>query len=213
MRASRARFDAYAHHPYPLSRRETPTTGGCRYCESITMANLERLLSNVKRYWGTGKRIWLTEYGYQTNPPDRSLGVSPALQARYLGEAALRVYRAPRVDMLIRFLVRDEASVGRWQSGLFTIDDKPKLSAAAFPLPVAQVSRRGRIATIWGQVRPGDRRQTFRVRYRRGGRWLWLGGMRRTSSRGYWTLRTTLPRGTLVQVSSRGSLSAAISLR
>jgi hypothetical protein len=155
----------------------------------------------------------LTEYGYQTNPPDRVFGVSPALQARYLGEAALRVYRAPRVDMLIRFLVRDEQSVARWQSGLFTFGDKPKLAAFAFPLPLAQVSRRGRVATLWGQVRPGDGRQTYRVRYRRGGSWHWLGGMRRTSPRGYWSLRTTLPRRTPVQVWSRGDLSAAISLR
>jgi hypothetical protein len=213
MRANRARFDAYAHHPYPMSRHETPTTGGCRYCKNITMANLERLLSNVKRSWGKRKRIWLTEYGYQTNPPDRAMGVSPALQARYLGEAALRVYRAPRVDMLIRFLVRDEESVGRWQSGLFTFGDTPKLSAAAFPLPLAQISRRGRVSTLWGQVRPGDGRQTYRVRYRRAGRWLWLGGLRTTSPRGYWTVRTNLARGTAVQVWSRGRLSAAIVLR
>jgi len=212
MRANRARFDAYAHHPYPLSRRETPTTGGCRYCENITMANLERLLSHVKRSWGARKRIWLTEYGYQTNPPDRAMGVSPALQARYLSEAALRVYRAPRVDMLIRFLVRDEENVGRWQSGLFAFDDTPKLSASAFPLPLAQVSRRGSIVTLWGQVRPGDGRQTYRIRYRRAGRWLWLGGLRTTSPRGYWTVRANLARGTAVQVWSRGNLSAAIAL-
>jgi hypothetical protein len=40
------------------------------------------------------KPIWLTEYGYQTNPPD-GLGVAPALQAAYVGEAALRAYQAP----------------------------------------------------------------------------------------------------------------------
>jgi hypothetical protein len=215
MRANGARFDAYAHHPYPASRRETPTTGGCtaRGCENITMANLELLLSSVERSWGTGKRIWLTEYGYQTNPPDRAFGVSPALQARYLGEAALRVYRAPRVDMLIRFLVRDEQSVSRWQSGLFTFHDQPKLAASAFPLPLAQLSRRGSLVTLWGQVRPGDGRQAYRIRYRRAGRWLWLGGMRTTSPRGYWTVRASLPRGTVVQVWSRGNLSAAIAVR
>ena len=119
MDVAHARLDAYAHHPYPVSRGETPTAGGCRSCENITMANLERLLALVSRAFGP-KRIWLTEYGYQTNPPDRMLGVSQATQARYLGEASLRAYRAPRVDLLIHFLVRDEAHVGRWQSGLFT---------------------------------------------------------------------------------------------
>ena len=210
MRAARARLDAYAHHPYPVSRGETPFSGGCRSCENITMADLDRLLAHVKRSWGSRVRIWLTEYGYQTNPPDRTLGVSPALQARYVGEAALRAYLAPRVDMLIHFLVRDEAHVGRWQSGLFTIADRPKLAAAAFPMPLARRARSSAVATLWGQVRPGTGAQAYRVRVRRAGRWVWLGGTRTTSSRGFWTLRARLPRGTAVQVFSRGALSAAL---
>jgi hypothetical protein len=213
MRASRARLDAYAHHPYPLSRRETPTSGGCRACENITMANLERLLENVRRAWGNRKRIWLTEYGYQTNPPDFLLGISEALQARYLGEAALRAYRAPRVDMLIRFLVRDEEAVGRWQSGLFTFGDEPKLAAAAFGLPLVQSSRSGAVVTLWGQVRPGTGRQAFRLRSRSGGSWRWLGGMRYTDARGYWTVRARLGRGTAVQIASGGRFSAALAVR
>jgi hypothetical protein len=213
MRRSGARFDAYAHHPYPLTRGETPASGGCRACENITMANLERLLTHVERAWGKRKRIWLTEYGYQTNPPDFLLGVSQSLQARYLAEAALRVYRARRVDMLIRFLVRDEEAVGRWQSGLFTFGDAPKLSAAAFALPLAQSSRRRAVVTLWGQVRPGAGRQWFRIRYSAGGRWRWLGGTRYTSPRGYWIVRARLSRGAVVQVSSRGRLGAALAIR
>ena len=59
------------------------------------MATIDRLLREVGMAFGR-KRIWLTEYGYQTNPPDRLLGVSPALQARYVGEAALsRLRRRP----------------------------------------------------------------------------------------------------------------------
>ena len=186
MRANRARLDVYAHHPYPLSRRETPTSGGCCSCENITMANLERLLSQVQRAWGARKRIWLTEYGYQTNPPDRTMGVSQALQAA-TSPAAYRAYRAPRVDMLIHFLVRDEDGVGRWQSGLWTFSDRAKLAAAAFRLPVSQVSSRGAVVTLWGQVRPDGRRE-FRLRYR-AATWRWLGGTRCNSSRGYWTLQ------------------------
>jgi hypothetical protein len=212
MRASRARFDAYAHHPYPLTRTETPSSGGCRFCENITMANLERLLSHVQRSWGTRKRIWLTEYGYQTSPPDRRMGVSQARQARYLAEAALRAYRAPRVDMLIHFLVRDEQSVGRWQSGLFTFADEPKLSAAAFVLPLAQASRNGGVVTLWGQVRRGSGRHVYRLRYRRSDRWYWLGPARRTNARGYLTVHARVPRGTVVQLSSGGKLSPAVAV-
>jgi hypothetical protein len=108
MKAAGARLDVYAHHPYPEQPRgETPMPGGCGRCASITMATLEKLLREVQRAW-PAKRIWLTEYGYQTKPQDRTLGISHALQARYIGDAMLRVQRAPRVDMLIHFLVRDD---------------------------------------------------------------------------------------------------------
>ena len=70
-----ARLDAYAHHPHPLSPAESPFKGGCDHCTTISMANLERLLTEVRRAFGPRTRIWLTELGYQTNPPDRILGV------------------------------------------------------------------------------------------------------------------------------------------
>lgn len=213
MRASGAQFDAYAHHPYPLTRAETPTRGGCRACENITMADLERLLTHVRRAWGTRKRIWLTEYGYQTNPPDRLLGVSERLQAHYLAEAALRAYRAPRVDMLIRFLVRDEDDVARWQSGLYTFGNRPKLAAAAYPLPLAQVSRRGRVVALWGQIRPNEGSEPFRLRYTRGGGWHWLGGVRRTTTRGFWAARARVARGIVVQVVWGDRRSSALRVR
>ena len=50
--------------------------------------------------------------------PDRFLGVSRALQARYVGEGAYAAYHAPRVDLLIHFLYRDEPLLARFQSGL-----------------------------------------------------------------------------------------------
>ena len=53
----------------------------------------ERLEREVARAFGH-KPIWLTEYGYQTNPPDIFLGVSPEKQAAYVSSAALRVFRA-----------------------------------------------------------------------------------------------------------------------
>jgi hypothetical protein len=186
MAAAHARLDAYAHNPYPLDpRSETPTSGGCERCSTITMATLDKLLSEVRRVFGS-KRIWLTEYGYQTNPPDRLLGVSKALQARYLAEGALRAYRAPRVDMLIHFMIRDEPIVGRWQSGLFDIKGAAKPSMLAFSFPLAEVSRTGTRVTLWGQIRPRSGVQTYRLQRRRAGGWVWVGGTKRTSSRGFY---------------------------
>jgi hypothetical protein len=132
MRAARARLDAYAHHPYPLSRFESPSAGGCRQraCTTVTLATIDRLLAEVSRQFGA-KRIWLTEYGYQTNPPDR-LGVPESQHARYLREAINRARRLPRVDVLVQFLYRDEPDPARWQSGLLRTDGTPKPALAVF---------------------------------------------------------------------------------
>jgi hypothetical protein len=186
MRASRAKLDAYAHHPYPLRRQETPFAGGCDHCSTITMATLDRLLREVKRAWGN-KRIWLTEYGYQTNPPDRALGVSRALQARYHAEASRKVHATPRVDMLIHYLYQDEPSVDRWQSGLMSVSGVAKPARRAFALPLAQASRRVVRTVLWGQVRPGSGRQRYILQQFRGGKWRSVGGARRTTARGYLT--------------------------
>ena len=185
MKKAHARLDAYAHNPYPLRRGETPTAGGCDHCTTITMATLPRLLNAVQRAFGTRTRIWLTEYGYQTNPPDRLLGVSPATAARYTAVAALRAYEAPRVDILVHYLVRDEPDPARWQSGLFTARGAAKPAAAAFKVPLAQKSRTGLRTTLWGQVRPGGR-STFRLQQFRSGAWHTVGAYT-TSARGYFT--------------------------
>ena len=117
MRAARALLDAYAQNPYPVRPGETPTSGGCWRCTEITMATLPKLITEVKARFGTRTRIWLTEYGYNSRPPSKWLGVSNTLQARYVSEAALRVYLASHVDLLINFLVRDEPDATKWTSG------------------------------------------------------------------------------------------------
>ena len=140
MAAAHARLDAYAHNPYPLDPGETPTSGGCGHCSTVTMATLDRLLTAVKRAFGSSTRIWLTEYGYQTNPPDHLLGVSYAAQARYLSEAVLKTYESPRVDVL-QYLVEDERNTARWQSGLLTDTGLEKPAYEVFRFPLAEHSR------------------------------------------------------------------------
>jgi len=210
MRQSRALLDAYAHHPYPLRpKTESPTAGACAHCATITMATLDRLLGEVRRAFGP-KRIWLTEYGYQTNPPDSLLGVSQLLQARYLSEAAELVHRAPLVDVLIQFLVVDDSDLAGWQSGLFRRNGTPKLSATAFVLPFAQTSRRGFRTVLWGQLRLGSGRRPFRLQEARGGEWVFTGGTRLTNARGVLSVVVRAERGSLLRVwSPRDGLFSA----
>jgi len=180
-----ARLDAYAHHPHPLSPAESPFKGGCDHCTTISMANLERLLTETRRAFGR-TRIWLTELGYQTNPPDKILGVRWGTQARDVAEAQRRAYLAPRVDVLIQYLVRDEQSTAAWQSGLETASGRPKPAMQSFTLPLVQVSRRGATTRVWGQVRPGDGARPYMLERFVGGSWTQV-AQAQTTARGFLT--------------------------
>ena len=198
MHAARARLDAYAVNPYPLSRIETPMRTTCSYCGYFTMATLPTVRADVTRYFGS-KPLWLTEYGYQTNPPDTFLGVSPTKQAQYLGEAALRVWRQPGVTLLVQFLVRDEPALGGWQSGLYTVAGKPKPAVHAFALPLAQSSRHGTRTTFWGMVRPGSGVRSYVLQRRTAAGWRTIGSGR-TARSGAFSRTVTASRGTRVRL-------------
>jgi hypothetical protein len=208
MHAAHARLDAYAHNPYPLNpKRESPFTGGCDHCTTVTMATLNRLVTLVGRDFPRA-RIWLTEYGYQTNPPDRVLGVSRALQARYVGEGAFAAYRAARVDLLIQFLYLDEPNIARFQSGLVTLSNARKPAYAAFQLPLAQISR----STLWGQLRAPDAGTTARIERRVGAQWRTLAVVH-ASPAGYFRLTRTLAPGTQVRVRAGTLVSPVLVIR
>jgi hypothetical protein len=211
MHAAHARLDAYAHNPYPLDpKRETPFTGGCAKCTTITMATLSKLVTLVTRDFGRA-RIWLTEYGYQSNPPDKFLGVSLALQARYMGEGAYAAYHAPRVDLLIHFLYRDEPDLARFQSGFVTVTNKVKPAFNAFELPLAQISRAGTRVSLWGQLRAPAAGSTAQLERRVGSRWQTLGALH-VGAAGYFRWTGTLARGSVVRVHARALTGAALTI-
>ncbi len=67
--------------------------------------------------------LYLDEYGYQTDPPDKTLGVSPAQQDRYLQQGAYLAWRDPRVKLFSQYIWIDEPLPGKgdysgFQSGL-----------------------------------------------------------------------------------------------
>jgi Glycosyl hydrolase catalytic core len=123
-------FDAYAHHPYAANPTDTPATKP-HFRTAVEFGNLGDLIEVVTKLYGR-KPIWIDEYGYQTNPPDRFLGVTPALQARYLTQAVKMARANPRVTMLLWFLLADEPRSGGWQSGLETASGKRKPAFFAF---------------------------------------------------------------------------------
>ena len=198
-----ARLDAYAHNPYALAPRETPWSGGCGHCETITMATIGRLVNETRKAFGP-VRLWLTELGYQSNPPDRLLGVPPETQATYVAAAAYLAWATPRVDMLIQYLYRDEPALDRWQSGLETVKGVVKPAMAAARAPLAQVSRTRQNVVLWGQVRSSSGASGYVLQRRTGTAWRNVGGARKTGADGVLHRTVTAGRGTMFRLLPAG---------
>jgi Glycosyl hydrolase catalytic core len=130
-RAGAKRFDAYAHHPYYGSRFERPGTVP-RSKKAVTLGNIRVLISRLNKLYGRKKRLWITEYGYQTRPPDRAFGVRYASQAKYVHQAFAIARKTRRIDMLVWFLIRDERRLSGWQSGVVSSRGKRKPAFRAF---------------------------------------------------------------------------------
>jgi hypothetical protein len=129
-KAGLRRFDVYAHHPYAGNPHDTPKTRP-KAKTSVTLGNIGDLLKLLSHLYGP-KHLWITEYGYQTYPPDRFFGVSWKKQAKYLTQAFAVARANPRIDMMLWFLIKDEKRVSGWQSGFFTYSGRKKPSFDAF---------------------------------------------------------------------------------
>jgi len=130
-RAGLKHFDAYAHHPYYNNRFERPMTVPLSK-KAVTLGNIGVLIKKLDQLYGRKKRLWITEYGYQTSPPDRRFGVPYKLQAKYMHEAVALARKTRRVEMFVWFLIRDERRLSGWQSGVVSAHGKRKPSFYAF---------------------------------------------------------------------------------
>lgn len=209
------RADGFAYHPHPVRfspdtpaiNRDDAAIGDLRHFESV----LDKATRNGILKPRTGARfpLFFTEFGYQTDPPDRISGVSPAKQAAWLQESWFKAWADPRVRNVTQYEWRDEplktASNGTnpfasWQSGLRYADGRPKPALAVFPNPFWVDVRRGsRVARLWGQVRPGEA-WTVTLERRTASGWASLGSMH-TDATGYFLRAFPLTRRTTFRFS------------
>ncbi|MDQ3676236.1 MAG: hypothetical protein M3401_05440 [Actinomycetota bacterium] len=165
--------NGYAHHPYTKNVPTTtqPPAGG------LTMANISQLgtlLDDLSAKTG-GKipadlPLWMTEFGFETNPPDPFNGVTLAEQAKYNQLGEFLAYANPRIASQAQFLLRDVLPVAKrtpgtkpywftYQSGLFFANTKPKPGAFAYQIPFIVFPGATDTATgrqnfrFWGQLR------------------------------------------------------------
>lgn len=164
------RATGFAHHPYSFLTAPDVRLSQPGDAPLSELAGLERTLDAAFAAYGQHRRlpIYLTEYGYETNPPNPFRGVSLRAQSLYLDEAQYMAWRDPRVRALGQFELQDSApdslyprgSFGYWstfQTGLEFLGGRPKPSLEAYRLPIFLPTSRsaaGGELPVWGMVRP-----------------------------------------------------------
>jgi len=207
--------DAFAVHPYGA---KTAPDAPPRGSDDINLATLGRLESMLDRLHRMGRLkgprrmgIYVEEYGYQTNPPDRTSGVSASRQDAYLQRGAYLAWRDSRIKLLGQYLWYDEPKVhgsySSWQSGVRYRNGKAKRSLKHFNIPFAMDTARNR---LWGQVRSGGRhRVTVQQRAKGHSKWTTL-KRPYTDRRGFWTLKRKLRSGTSYRFTFAKTTSSAL---
>jgi len=163
------RSQGWAHHAYSLARRRwRDPTWRHELADNVAIGNLSHLTLTLDRSaaaWGGGTRksIWITEYGYQTTPPDPVAGVPPARQGELYAWGEELAYRDPRVASIAQFLLMDDQPVEgfagadprrwvTWQSGLFDSENRRKPFARDYRLPLHVTNYPGTV-TVFSALR------------------------------------------------------------
>jgi hypothetical protein len=195
----------FAHHPYSFFLAPTTSMSDPNFAPLADLGRLEGALDQIFVAYGVPRSlpIYLTEYGYETDPPNPYRGVAPARQAAYLDEAAYLAWRDPRVRALSQFLLRDSppdrayrrGSVRYWstfQTGLEYLNGTPKPALRGYRVaifaPVDTFARGGPV-TVWGMLRAAPNQTTERARIQ------WRPRGRRGAYRTLTGVRTTDPTG------------------
>ena len=167
--------NGYAHHPYTKNIAPTAVDPNP---DALTMANistlgtlLDDLSAKTNGAIPAGLSLFMTEFGFETNPPDPFSGLPLASQATFNMIGEFQAYSNPRIASQAQFLLRDvsplrnrkKGSKGYWftyQSGLYFLNGQAKPAAAAYGFPFLAFNTNTVDPTtgtpvyrLWGQMR------------------------------------------------------------
>ncbi len=210
----------FAHHPYSFFLAPAVSMSDPNFAPLSDLPRLERVLDAAFRAYGVNRTLdlYLTEYGYETNPPNPFRGVSPRAQSLYLDEADYMAWRDPRVRALSQFLLYDSPPDTRFprgsqrywstfQTGLRYQNGVAKPSLASYRLPLFlpdPVTSTGRPTLVWAMLRsaPHGSSQQAQIQWqsRRGGPYRTLATVSTDNANGVLATRLQLPGAGVVRV-------------
>jgi hypothetical protein len=159
-RVSKLNIGGWAIHPYnqggfgPPNRTTTSKTA----LPQQYLPRLHRLMKKAAargRVPG-GKGIYITEFGYQTNPPDRISTITPKRHAQYINESDRLFFGDSRIKTVAQYQLVDVDDVTQYNSGLRFAGGakRKKASYDAYRLPIVVTKKSSSLVEVYGQVRP-----------------------------------------------------------
>jgi hypothetical protein len=204
------KLTGWSHHPYGFNVPPDHPTNIKTEIALYNVRELERALngtfSQYHRRRPGGIPIYLTEWGYVTNPPNPVYHTTLRDQAAWLNQGEYMTWRDPYVQALAQFELVDvktpkHQSKHEWSrsftSGLEFVSGAPKPSLAAYRVPIWLPSaRHGAHVAVWGQLRAADHSmsQSGQIQFRRrgGSSWKTIRTVRTTNSQGFVSTRVSL---------------------
>jgi hypothetical protein len=190
-------LDGFAYHPYtrgcgPLCRQENTR-------DDATIRVLGRVthtLDRIRRRIGGRMPIWITEFDFQSNPPDRFLGAKLSRIPTFMGISELWLaQRNRRVVAYSQYTMNDSpGSSSLWQGGLRFANGRAKKGVYdAYRLPILVRRLGGNAVEVRGASRPGGAGSIVQVQVRSGRSYENLGGpITVRNVRGYFKARFRL---------------------
>jgi hypothetical protein len=140
--------DAFGHNPYPATGTEQPDA--MHAPGFVGEGDYSRLVGVLQTAFGYRPDIWYLEDGFQSTVPPRLRSrysgnenvptMTPAQQARMLGNAVILAACQPNVHAFFNFELVDESRLSGWQSGLVWRSVHRKPAAAAFQVAARQAA-------------------------------------------------------------------------
>jgi hypothetical protein len=176
-----------AYHPYTLAGGPSVKTPNPDDASIADLGRITRVLSRLRskgRIHGSWP-IWITEFGFQSRPPDPFATPIKKIPG-FMGESEWLAYRNRSVAAYSQYpLVDDAGSSSGFQSGLRFHNGKPKPGVfAAFQRPFFARQAGSRVELFGGVRAAGGGSVTLQTRTSSKGKWQSL-GTAALNSRGY----------------------------
>ena len=159
-RPTRLPIGGVAVHPY------NKDGGGSVFSRSFTLDSLP--LAYLRRLHGVmdraarfgriprGRGIYVTEFGFQSSPPDRLVRINLPRHAASINEAERLFFSDRRVKAVSQYELFDTPDHREFNTGLRLRSGRKKPSWGAFRMPLVVTRISAGLVEVWGMVRPAQ---------------------------------------------------------